>query len=151
MLAAPLDAAFEHVADAQFLRHHPHIGRAAFVGKARAPRDYGKTSEPAQRRDEVLDDTVGEVVLLGVTAEIAERQHHDRGPAKSGGRGLALSRQAVAHARHRGDPLPPLCILPQRLAQCRDLDGEVHLLDDCPWPCALEESRLPHRLPTRLE
>ena len=80
------DAAFQHVAHAQFAADLLHIDRPALVGEARIARDDEQPADARQGRDDVLDDAVGEIVLLGVAAQIHERQDGDRGPVRKGER-----------------------------------------------------------------
>ena len=71
-------AALEHVADAQFAADLFHIDRAALVGEARIARDDEQPADARQRRDDVLDHAVGEVLLLRVAAQIQKWQNRDR-------------------------------------------------------------------------
>ena len=72
------DAAFQHVADAQFPADLPGIGRFALVGERRVSGDHEQRVEPRQFGDDVFGNTVGEKLLFRIAAHIQERQHRDR-------------------------------------------------------------------------
>jgi hypothetical protein len=55
-----------------------HVDRLAFVGEGRIARDHKQPADAAQRGGDLLDHTVGEVFLFGVTAHVGERKHRDR-------------------------------------------------------------------------
>ena len=74
-VAGAPNAALQDVADAELAGHVAHIHRAALVGKGRVAGDDGEGPEARQRRDDLLDQPVGEEALLGIAAEILERQH----------------------------------------------------------------------------
>ena len=54
-----------------------HIDRAALVGKGGVTRDDEEPSDAGERSDDFLDHAVGEILLLGVAADVLERQHRD--------------------------------------------------------------------------
>ena len=81
-------AALEHIAHAKLARDLPHVDRAALVDEARIAGDDEQPAQPRERRDDVLGDAVGEVVLLGIAREVGERQDRNRRP---GWRGERLS------------------------------------------------------------
>src|SRR5262249_25374732 len=64
------EAALHDVARAQFLLHHAPAGRTLLELFHRVARNYPQFGEAAQRIDDVLRDTVGEVVALGIAAQI---------------------------------------------------------------------------------
>jgi hypothetical protein len=74
------DAAFKYVADAEFSSNLAYIHRLAFVGEARIAGDDEKLREARQLRDDVLSDSVAEVVLLWIPAEVRKGEDGDRGP-----------------------------------------------------------------------
>ena len=59
------ETTFEHVADAEFAPDLFHIDRTDLVGKGRVPGDHEKRGVAGQRRDDVLGNPIGEVLLLG--------------------------------------------------------------------------------------
>ena len=82
--------------DANFPRRLPHrplediahaepspdfldIDRSALEGEARIARDHEQRLEARQRGDDVFDDTVGKVFLLGIATHVLERQNGDGG------------------------------------------------------------------------
>ena len=71
------DATFQDVTNAQLATDLPDVRRFALVGEGRVARDDEQRFEARQRRDDVLDDAVGEVLLLGIAAHVLERQHRD--------------------------------------------------------------------------
>ena len=73
------DRAFEHVAHAQLAGHLPHIDRLALVGEARIAGDHGEPGKAGDRDGDLLDHAVGEILLLGVSAHVLERQYRERG------------------------------------------------------------------------
>ena len=77
------DAPFQHVADAEVTADLLDARRLALVGHDRIARDHAQLLEAGQLRDQVLGETVGEVVLLGIAAEVRERQHGDRGQGRT--------------------------------------------------------------------
>ena len=78
-LAGRPDAALEHVAHAELARDLPHVDRLALVDEARVAGDDEEPAQARERRDDVLGDAVGEIVLLGVAAHVGEGQDGDRG------------------------------------------------------------------------
>src|SRR6516165_8993255 len=73
-------AAFKHIAYAELAADLLQINRAAFISKGRVAGDDVEPSEPRQPGDDVLDDTVDEILLLGIAAHIGERHHRNRWP-----------------------------------------------------------------------
>ena len=77
-------AAFEHVTHTQLATDLLHIDGPALVGKARIARDHEQPPDVAERGNDVLDDAVGEIVLLRIIAHVLERQNRDRGLVRKG-------------------------------------------------------------------
>src|ERR1700681_200874 len=69
------DAAFQHIAYAEFASDLIDIDSLAFVGEARIAGDHEQRLEARQRRDDVLDHAVGEILLLRIAGHVLERQH----------------------------------------------------------------------------
>ena len=80
-LASSPQAAFKHVADAEFLSYLPNVDGAALVDERRVSGDHRETRETAQCGDDVIDHAIGEVVLLEIAAEIDKGQDRQRRPA----------------------------------------------------------------------
>ena len=97
------DAAFENVTHAQLAADLLHVHRLAPVGEARVAGDDEDPLDPRQAGDDVVDHAVGEVVLLGIAAQIGERQHRDRR--------LVRQRQARSRARSRNTDGTGDCIV----------------------------------------
>ena len=72
-------AAFQHIAHAQLAAHLPHVHSTALVGKARVARDDEEPANVRQRCDDILHNSIGEIILLGVSAQVHEWQHRNRG------------------------------------------------------------------------
>src|SRR5215467_4593839 len=68
-------ASFEHVSHSQFAAHLLYVHRLALVGEARISGDHEQRLEARQSGDDVLDHPVREILLLGITAHVLERQH----------------------------------------------------------------------------
>ena len=71
-------AAFEHVADAELATDLLHVDGATLVGEARIAGDHEQAMKARQGRDDLFDDAVREIDLLGIAAQILERQDGDR-------------------------------------------------------------------------
>ena len=80
-------AAFQNIAHPEFAGDFPEAGSAVAEHEARVPGNHLKPAVMRQGRDDVLGDPVGEIVLLGVPADVAERHHRDGGPFGQGKRG----------------------------------------------------------------
>ena len=70
--------AFEHVAHAELAPDLLHVDSLALVCKARIPSDDEQPADAAERSDDLLDHTVGEIFLLRVAAHIGKGQDRDR-------------------------------------------------------------------------
>src|SRR3982074_2114363 len=82
-LAGLAHAAFQDVADAKFAADPPDVDHLALVGEGRIAGYHEQRLEARQRRYDVLDHAVGEVLLLRITAYVLERQHGDRRPLEA--------------------------------------------------------------------
>ncbi len=129
-------AALEHVAHAELAADLLHVDGPALVGEARVAGDHEQPADARQRGDDVLDDAVGEVLLLRVAAHVLERQHGDRRLVgkRRAVRAIDETDQAVAAPRHGDQMALPALVLVERLAERRDLHLEVVLLDHQPRP-----------------
>ena len=76
-VAATLHRAFEHVADVQLAADLLEINRFAFVGECGVSADDERAADARQVRGQALGHAIDEIVLLGIAAEIGERQHND--------------------------------------------------------------------------
>ncbi|MCY1416141.1 hypothetical protein D9M71_316420 [compost metagenome] len=117
-------APFKQVAHAKVLCDPAHIHRLALVGKGRVACDDEQAGDPGQVGDQVLGQPVREGLLLGIAADIDERQHGYRGFAGQRQRlslrateSLGGACEAVADARNRGDPLTTVGGRTEQLAQ----------------------------------
>jgi hypothetical protein len=62
---AALDTAFEDIVRAKLAADLFDVDRLALTGEARVARDHGEQADARQGSDDVLDNTVGEIFLLG--------------------------------------------------------------------------------------
>ena len=69
-VAGPADAAFKHVANAEFARNLADIDGRTLVGECRIARDHEESAIARQRCDDVLDHAVSEIFLLGIAAHV---------------------------------------------------------------------------------
>src|SRR4051812_908788 len=70
--------AFQHIAHTEFTADLPHVYSLAFISEAGTARDHEQPADARQRRDDLLDYAVGEILLLRITAHMLERQHRNR-------------------------------------------------------------------------
>src|SRR5262249_35485572 len=71
-------AAFEYVTDAELAPDLLHVHGAALIGEARVASDDDELSKAGERRDDLLDDPVREILLLRVAGHVLEGQHRNR-------------------------------------------------------------------------
>ncbi len=77
-VAALADTAFQHVAHAKLARGALHVDGLALVRERGVARDYEEPAQLRQPGDDVLGNAVREIFLLGIAADIVERQDRDR-------------------------------------------------------------------------
>ena len=92
------NAAFQHVAYPKFAPDLLHIDGAPLVGEARIAGDDEQRLEMRQRRDDVIDHSIREVILFRITAHVGEWQNSDGGLIRE--RKGVTNRQAVRHSWH---------------------------------------------------
>src|SRR6516164_8760329 len=71
--------ASQDITDAEFAADPLHVDGLALVGEARIAGDHKQPADARERGDDFLDHAVGEIFLPGITAQIGEGQHRDRG------------------------------------------------------------------------
>jgi hypothetical protein len=76
-LAQLADAAFQYVAHAELAGDLLGIHRLALVGERGVAGDNEESAVAGQRRDDVFDNAVDEVILLRIAAEIYEGQDRE--------------------------------------------------------------------------
>ena len=86
-------AALQHIAHAEFAPDLLHVDGAALVGEAGIARDDEEPADARQRRGDLLDHAVGKIVLVGIAAQVGERQDGNRGTV-----GLPRCRRLREHA-----------------------------------------------------
>src|SRR5262249_44957813 len=72
-------ASFEDVAHAELTPDLLHVDRPALVSETRVSRDHEEPSHARERRDDLLDDAVCEIILLRVAAHVLEGKDCDGG------------------------------------------------------------------------
>src|SRR5215470_8180962 len=77
-IAALTYRTLEHVTHTQFPTNPFHVYCLALVGEGRIAGDYEQPTDAGQRGDDLLDHPVGKIILLGIAAQIEERQDRDR-------------------------------------------------------------------------
>ena len=120
-VAAFPHAALDHVAHAELSADLLHMDGLALIGKGRVARDHEEPSQLGQRRDDVLADAVGEILLLRIAAHVGEWKHRDGGTIRQRQRRAPLlvdvvRRRARGRRRlgavllraHRADEAQPL-------------------------------------------
>src|SRR5260370_32892066 len=86
------NAAFQHVAHTKLAPDHLHVDGAPLVCEARIAGDDEQRLEMRQRRDDVLDHSISEVVLFRITAHVGEWQYSDGGLIRKGKGGFRFWR-----------------------------------------------------------
>src|SRR5262245_45181294 len=76
--AAPSNRAFEDVANSELTANPFHIYRLALVGESAVASDHKEPGNTGERGYDLLDHAVGEIFLLGIAAEVLERQNRNR-------------------------------------------------------------------------
>jgi hypothetical protein len=72
-IAGTPDGSIYQKIDAKFVRDRLRIPRAIPSCKTRPTRCDTEPSEPSERHNQVVGDTVGHILSLGIAAEILER------------------------------------------------------------------------------
>ncbi|MEM8792663.1 MAG: hypothetical protein AAGE80_13670 [Pseudomonadota bacterium] len=69
--------AFDDIGRAQLCSGGRRIDRSALEGEAGAPGDHWKRAPMGQRGDQILGQTIREILLLRVARDVLERKHGD--------------------------------------------------------------------------
>jgi hypothetical protein len=77
LVPRPTDAPFEHIAYAQLLADLLRVNWLVPISECGITRDYEHVRDPRQIRGQIIGDTIHEVLLLRVVAEIGEGQHNN--------------------------------------------------------------------------
>src|SRR5208282_5131870 len=72
------NAALQNISHAKLLRDLAEVNRTPLVDEAGIAGDDPQSRKLRQGGDDVFDQTVAEIFLLGVAADVLERQHGDR-------------------------------------------------------------------------
>ena len=117
-VSRPPNASFQDIADAEFSPDVVNIDRFRLVGERRAPGDYEKIAGLGQQRSDVLRHAICKIFLLGISAEILERQHGNRGFVRKGKGRLRRLNRAFNDCRFNWPPdFPNGSDEPKSLAQ----------------------------------
>ena len=71
-IASASHAALEDILDPEILSDFLHLGRLVLIGKGRVARDHEQTINFRKVGDQIFGDAVGEMLLLGIVAQIGE-------------------------------------------------------------------------------
>jgi len=74
----PLDAPFQHIAHTQLAADLLCVDRLVPIGERGVARNHQHARNPRQLGRHILGDAIGKILLIGVVAEIGERQYDDR-------------------------------------------------------------------------
>jgi len=77
-LAGIAKASFEHISRAKFAADTFYVNSLSLIGEGRIARDHRQPLDPRKSGDDVLDDTIGEIVLSRIAAQIFKWQDSDR-------------------------------------------------------------------------
>src|SRR5437762_13709552 len=83
--ARPSDAAFEDEANVQFTRDLLHVHCNATIPERGRARPHRKEAPTRELGNDVLGDSDAEIILLLITAHVAEGEHADRNATRLGG------------------------------------------------------------------
>jgi hypothetical protein len=98
-IAAAADAAFEHVPHTELTGDLGDVDGAGPVGKGGVSGDDEQPPDPRQTCDQILGETVDEIVLIAIAAHVLKRQDSDRGTIwQREGRRRAWACIGVRHA-----------------------------------------------------
>jgi len=128
--------ALEHIARAQFLSDRFDVEGLAFVGKGRRAGDDRKGAPAGEHRNDVLGEAVGKELLLGIAAEVHERQDGDgasivksRCAGRESGTGSEQVFRQLGHLTgHPVDPDRPRDVL--EVLRAEILENEIVFVDD---------------------
>ena len=77
LVAQPPHAAFEHIAHTKLAADLLGGDPLALIGERGIDRDHQHARDARQISRQILGDPIGEVLLLGIVAEVGEWQHDD--------------------------------------------------------------------------
>jgi len=115
----PADAALEHIAHSKLAADLLRIERPVAIRESSIARDDKHAREPRQIGRQILGDAVREILLVGIIAEIGERQLDDRKAWHDGGLGDWRSGRD-ARCRRIGDGFGAQRIDPHRSSNVLD-------------------------------
>src|SRR5262245_38766381 len=72
-------ATFQHITHAELARDLLHINRAVLVDKGGIAGNDEQPADAGEAGGQVLGDSIGEVFLIGIAADICEGEHRQRG------------------------------------------------------------------------
>ena len=147
----PPHAALDDVAHAQLAGDGADVDRRRAIGEARIAGDDEQAGDLRQVGDEVLDQPVGEIFLVGIAAHVGEGQHRDRRLARQ--RRRLLCRRGAGRPALPADPEDadrPGDVLDRAFAQRLEAEGQLAfdvVVDGVGHhdPAGLGEAFQPHR------
>ena len=77
LVTRPAGAPFQHIAHAQFAANLLRVDRLILIGERSVAGDHKHVRDPREISRQILGDTVGEILLLRIVAEIGKRQHYN--------------------------------------------------------------------------
>jgi|SRR6516162_855923 len=78
LIGRPPDAAFEHVAHTKLATDLLRVDRLVPIGERSVARNHQRLLDPRQIRRQILSYSIGEILLLRITAQVGERQDDNR-------------------------------------------------------------------------
>ena len=77
-ISNPANGAFQHVQNPKVSADLSNVHCSTLVGKSRISGDHEKAADARQLGDDVLNYSIGKIVLIGDFAHVLEGQHRDR-------------------------------------------------------------------------
>ena len=129
-IAQPPDAAFEHISDTELAADLLGVNAFALIGERSVSRDHQHPGDARQIGRQILGDSVCEILLLRIIAEIGKRQHDDRQPRRNWLRNRRSRRTwsqwvSKGFRAQRIDPHWASDVLDAPLAQVLESEGQL--------------------------
>ena len=115
-----LERSLEHVPHAELPAYLTRVSSLALVGEARVAGDHVEVTEAGKVCDDVVGDALGQVFVLGIAAQVRERENGERDPAGQGRQGTGRARDAgptFGRGADRVDPNRALDVLQAAFTQ----------------------------------
>ena len=105
-VAGLADAAFDQIADGETAADLLRACGLSLVGEDSVPRHHGQRGEPTQRVDDVLRQSIREILTSRIVALVQERENGDRGFRADFGALSWVDRRSGAARNLRSEPRP---------------------------------------------